>query len=105
MANIVQKDAQHWEILFENFPDWLIPMIKIVPQFYTDDLHNLLDSSVNFYYDFNYFWQKIDNLNYKLYLYVNGQATVEYINIPLYVDVSCWIINDNFRNSVQHQLG
>jgi hypothetical protein len=104
MASISKIDSTHWEIFFTDFPDWIIPMVKVIPQFYTDDDHDL--SVANFYYDFNYIWEKVDSNNYRLYIEVSGSASdPDYQSIPLYVDLSLWIMNDNFRNSEQHRLG
>lgn len=106
MANIVQKDAYHWEVFFEGMPDWVIPMIKVVPQFYVDDDHDMLNGIVNKYLSFNYFWEKVDENNYRLYIYIDGYATApEYEGVKVYADLSLWIINNNFRDSVQHTLG
>jgi hypothetical protein len=104
MANIIQKDSNHWEVYFENFPDWIIPLIHVVPQFSTDDIYDWND--LTFFYDFNYFWEKVENKHYRLYIYLSGNLyDISYNPIPLYVDLSCWIMNTNFRNSVQHSLG
>lgn len=101
-----QIDRYTFEILFQGYPDWIIPMIKLIPQFYTADPYTLMDSNVNFSEcDFNYFWTKIDSLNYKLYLYIYADVEREGHSIPLYVDLSAWIVNDNVRISEQHQLG
>jgi hypothetical protein len=104
VVNIVQKDVNRLEVFFEGLPDWVIPMIKVVPQFYTDDIYNWADLS--FFYDFNYFWEKVDNVNYRLYIYVSGNLyDSNYQPVPLYLDLSCWIINNVVRNNVQHSLG
>ena len=107
MASIVQKNTTHWEIFFNGLPDWVIPMIKVIPKFYTDDIYNDNWNNLDFEYDFNYFWEKVDNINYKLYIQLSGGLTNgEYgPAIPLYVDLSLWIINIQYKNSVQYQTG
>jgi hypothetical protein len=106
MANIVQKDYVRWEVFFEDLPEWVIPLIKIIPQFYTDEEYNGNWDDLNFDYTFNYFWENIDQKNWKLYIYLNGDLRdKDMIRIPLYVNLSIWIINTNTRNNIQHSLG
>lgn len=106
VANIVQKDDTHWEVLFEGIPDWVIPLIKIVPKFYTSDEYSNDWDNLTFDYDFNYFWEKVSDTSYKLYFRLSGQLrNIDGDTIPLYVDLSAWIVNTQNRNNVQHQLG
>lgn len=104
MVNINKIDNSHWEIFINELPDWMIPMIKVTPLFYTTEgvsWDNLILNT-----DFNYLWEKVDNKNYKLYIYLAG-----YINNPdgddppLYVDLKLYIINNANRLSLQHNLG
>jgi hypothetical protein len=104
VANIIQKDLTHFEVFFEGVPDWVIPMIKVIPQFYTDNIYDWSDLTL--VYDFNYFWEKVNDKNYRLYLRISGQLQdSEFHILPLYADISCWILNSNFRNNIQHNLG
>ena len=106
MANIVQKDYTHWEVLFEGMPDWVIPLIKIVPKFYTTDEYSDDWDNLIFQHNFNYFWEKVGSSNYRLYLRLSGQLwNIDGDTIPLYVDLSLWIVNTQNRSSIQHQRG
>lgn len=99
-------DSRHWEVFFENLPDWVVPLIKLTPRFYTSDQYQDNWDSYYFYYSFNYIWEKVDNYNYRLLIQISGILENENLDeLPLYVDLSAWIINTNFRNSIQHQLG
>jgi len=105
VVNIAQTNYSNWEILFEDLPDWCIPFIKIVPQFYIVGTNKSWDNT-NFYSEFNYFWEKVDTTHYKLYIYLEGELfDINDDPISLYVDLSAWIVNPNDRNSVQHNLG
>jgi hypothetical protein len=108
--NIIHKAPTHWEVLFEGLPEWVIPMIKIVPQFYTIGTVTLVDPNMIFYMDFNYFWEKVDKVNFRLHIRVGGFAVYDPPDGPrsypdVYVDLRVWIVNSEFRNSEQHQLG
>lgn len=104
MANIVQKDTTHWEIFFEGLPDWSIPLIKIIPIFFTSSSYDMTSSTLT--YDFNYMWEQVEEKNWKLYIRLSGQLKdLNNVTIPLYVNLSAWIVNKNNRISLQHDLG
>lgn len=104
VANIINPDRTHWEVLFEGLQDWMIPLIKIIPIFYTVSPNDMTTSTLT--YDFNYVWEKVDNKNWRLYIRLSGQLKdIDNNTIPLYVDLSTWIINKTNRISLQHNLG
>jgi hypothetical protein len=110
VANIIHPDAVHWEIFFEGLPDWVIPLTKVVPRFYTIDQYNDNWDSLIFNYDFNYIWEKVNEVNYRLYIRLSGSLKYDDgindpLPIPLYVDLSLWIVNKYYRHNVQNQLG
>jgi hypothetical protein len=95
-----------WEFSFEGMPDWAIPLIKVVPIFYTSDQYaERWDELENAEYDFNYIWEKVNN-NYKLYIRLSGIIRDPDISpAPLFVNLSLWIINTKYRDSIQHNRG
>jgi hypothetical protein len=106
MANISNIDATRWDVFFEGLPDWVIPLVKITPKFYTDDIYQDSWNDLTLTYDFNYLWEKIDENNYKLHLRLAGELKNPSNEVlPLYADLSLWIVNINYRHGVQHNLG
>jgi hypothetical protein len=104
VANIIQKDITRWEVFFDDMPEWIIPLIRLIPIFYTISPNDMTTSTLS--YDFNYFWEKVENQNYRLYIYLSGQLKNQNNDIiPLYVNLSAWIVNKNNRISLQHDLG
>lgn len=105
MANIIKTDTWNWEVFFEGLPDWCIPLIKIIPRFYKSDDNNDSWDDLTFNYGFNYLWEKIGD-NYKLYIYLDGGLRdAEWEPLNLYVDLSLWIVNTQYRDSIQHTQG
>lgn len=89
-----------FDVLFEGLPDWAVPMIRIVPIFYTEDGYNLDD--LTFYQDFNYWWQK-EGDNYILKFIFYAFLAYGVSNLPLYLDLKCYFYN-NFRfEPLQHK--
>ncbi len=106
MANIAQKTPVHWEIFFEGMPDWAIPLIKVVPIFNTSDDYAEKWDDLTLTYNFNYVWEKVDDKNYKLYIRLSGQLEDKNeVVLPLFVNLSLWIINTNYMDSIQHSRG
>jgi len=106
MASITQISEVHWEVFFEGLPDWVIPLIKVVPKFNTSDTYAEQWSDLDLNYDFHYLWEKVDDKNYKLYIRLSGSLEDDDDNeLPLYVNLSLWVINTNYRDSIQHNRG
>lgn len=104
-VNIVQIDRTHWEVLFQDLPEYMIPMFNIKPIFFSDAGVNWNNTELT--YDFNYVWENIDSKNYKLYIRLSGvlQDSETFDDLDLYATLSCWFINLSNRDSVQHNLG
>ena len=105
MINVIQIDRTHWEVMFQDLPEYMIPMINVKPVFSSDVGVNWNNTELT--YDFNYVWENIDSKNYKLYLRLSGslQDSETFDNLNLYATLSCWFINLSNRDSVQHNLG
>lgn len=105
MINVIQIDRTHWEIMFQDLPEYMIPMFNIKPVFSSDVGVNWDNTELT--YDFNYVWEKIDSKNYKLYIRLSGvlQDSETFYDLNLYATLSCWFINLSSRDSVQHKLG
>ena len=97
-----------FEVLFEDLPDWAIPMMHVIPVFYTEDAYDLDGDDITFYHDFNYMWVKVDD-NYKLLIRLSGQLLqlVEstYVTLPLFVNLDCYFLNENIYQEIQHERG
>jgi hypothetical protein len=106
MANVAQKTPVHWEVFFEGMPDWAIPLIKVVPEFNTSDEYAEKWDDLTLEYSFRYLWEKVDDKNYKLYIRLSGELEDEDETVlPLFVNLSLWIINTNYMDSIQHSRG
>jgi len=106
MASIIAKDLTRWEIFFEGMPDWAIPLIKVVPEFYTSDDYAEQWDNLNLEYSFRYLWEKVDDKHYRLYIQLSGKLQDnDEIVLPLFVNLSLWIINTNYKDSIQHTRG
>ena len=105
MPEINQQSDYNFEVLFENLPDWAIPMMHIIPVFYTED--GIEFDKCDFFYDFDYDWIKVDEINYKLFIRISGrlqQIILPSVIIhPLYVDINCYFLNERKFYSIQHQ--
>lgn len=83
----------NFNILLENFPDWAVPLSRVVPIFRTEDGYNL--DELDFGFQFNYWFQKIDNLNYLLKIFVNASLEDQDDNtLPIFVDINLHILNE-----------
>ena len=106
MPSIAQKTPVHWEVFFEGMPDWAIPLIKVVPEFHTSDTYAEQWDDLTLEYSFRYLWEKVDTNNYKLYIRLSGLLEDENeAPLPFFVNLSLWIINTNYKDSIQHSRG
>jgi hypothetical protein len=105
MANVAQKTPVHWEVLFEGMTDSFIPLIKVVPEFHTSDDYAEKWNTLTLDYDFHYLWEKVDDKNYKLYIRLSGELKKGITVLPLFADLSLWVINTNYKDSIQHCRG
>jgi len=101
MASVLKIGDVNFEVLFENLPDWAIPMMRIVPVFYTLDAYHLDETT--FYYDFNYWWEKIDNINYLLKIRVSARLYNGASQAPLYLNLKAYFLNYNRYETFQHK--
>ena len=91
----------NYNILLENCPDWAIPMIRPIAVFSTESGYSLEDGT--FQSLCTYLWEKIDDINFKCNIYLNVSfyklIGVEYVDLPLYVDLNLYFINlrDNYE--------
>lgn len=96
-----------FQYLLEDFPEWAINYIKVIPIFYSETGINLDNEDINSNLNFHYLIQKIED-NFLLKVDVSGSITQnldEIINLPLYVDVKLVILNENIYNTVQNSRG
>lgn len=105
VANIVKKDNTHWEVVFEDIPEHIIPMLRVFPVFYTNtDSINWATST--FYYHFDYFWEQVNLKNWKLYFRISGYLRdSKGDEKPLYANLSVYFVNTQTRLSNQDNLG
>lgn len=97
--------ATNFEVLLKDFPDWAVPMTKVIPLFYTTSGNNIDDDNVNLNYNFDYWFQKMDNQHYLLKIYLSGvlQRTTETLEtLPLFVDLKLYILNERIYDNPQH---
>lgn len=92
-----------FETLFENFPEWAIPMTKVIPIFYTENGYNLDDCL--FSATWNYIWEIIDSQHVKLhihfdYIYFTKVEESTTIYPPLYLDLKLYFVNRNHYNEL-----
>lgn len=86
-----------------NFPEWAIPMTKVVPVFSVGDAWN--KSQITFTGTFRYWWKKIDDLTWDIYveLYANASLpghTSPPSLIPLFMDIDLVIVNEHIWEEV-----
>jgi hypothetical protein len=93
-----------FEYLLENFPEWAIPMTKVMPVFYTENAYNLDDCT--FSVTWNYLWEIVDEINVKLHVHFdlidfhmhNEEETR--IILPLFLDLKLYFVNRNQYNEL-----
>lgn len=88
-----------FEYTFTNFPDWAIPMARIVPVFYFDDSYSIDDVVVSS--DYHYSWTKIEDTHYVLTGYILIAAIFDSELIPVYLDMNVVIVNDKNYYNIQ----
>lgn len=86
-----------------NFPEWAIPMTKLVPVISLDDAWD--KSQVTITTRFQYWWRKIDDTTWDLYGQLFVAATIEGHTSPgqlisLYTDLDLVVINENIWQEV-----
>lgn len=87
----------------KNFPQWAIPMTRIVPVFNVDDAWNVKE--INFTSRFQYWWRKIDDTTWDIYIQLFGEAFIDGHSsppdlIPLYLNVDLVIVNEHIYQEV-----
>lgn len=94
----------NYEIVLENFPDWAIPMTRVVPVLSQPDDKDI--TNANLFYDFQYWWEKIGSDRYKLQFYVqiividdDLQPEFAFLDLDLYITNEQLISNTN-KNKV-----
>ena len=109
MVDIKYISDVNFEILFEDLPDWAVPMMHIIPIFYTEDAYDLDSEDITFSHDFSYMWIKVDDTNYKLLIRLSGQllqlVDSSYVTLPLFVNLDCYFLNENIYQEIQHERG
>lgn len=93
----------NFEIILQNFPDWAIPMTRVVPVIYQTDDKDI--TTANLFYDFQYWWEKINENDYKLQFYVYVIATGEdFVNEIVLMDLNLYIINEQLiKNTIKRK--
>lgn len=90
----------------QGITDDLIPFTKVVPILSIPEGFILDD--ITFFYDFNYWWTKVADGNYKLQAFINtfaqqlviGTPTVV-VNIPVFLDLFLYIQNPRIMREYQ----
>lgn len=79
-----------------NFPEWAIPMTKLICRCYVDDGWDT--SQVSWNTNFRYWWNKVDDKNWEIRAELYVQATMIIADvgtvIPGYVDIDLVIMNE-----------
>jgi len=58
----------NFEYLLEGFPEWAIPMTKVVPIFYTEDGIDLNDPDKTLTVVWDYWWEVVDGTNARIHI-------------------------------------
>jgi len=97
----------YFEKDLEGYPEWVLPYLKVVPIFYTEDYYleefTSDDFNKNYYYSaFDYVFEKVDDNHYKLKGYVESWLRATgYYAVPMYVDVKLYITNKRAFYEIQ----
>ena len=83
----------------ERFPEWAIPMTKIVPVLYVDNGRD--QNAVVWSYGLDYWWKKVDEDTYDLHVWLTASALLNLEFIPIYVDLDLVILNERVWHQVQ----
>ena len=77
-----------------NFPDWAIPMAKIIPVIKILNGYDLNSDEFFISPDFSYAWKKVDNNHYNLEIDISVSASFGGDSIPVYLDLDVVIVNE-----------
>lgn len=89
----------HFEFTLDNFPDWVLPYVNVIPIFYSEDgVPFPEDIDIEFSH-----WFKKTNNGYILYVYLRGAIDEDDsgTNFPLYCDLNMHIINPRNYSTIE----
>jgi hypothetical protein len=91
-----------------NFPEWAIPMTKIIPKAYTDDA--FMDSTISWNLSCRHLWQVTPNSNSSLPSQVTLRCDIEASGsigsgeslqqVPVYIDIDLVFFNERTGKEV-----
>ena len=88
----------HFSFILNNFPDWAVPMTRIVPVFKIPDAYDF--EELDFFSDYFFVWEKISDNTYELNVDVEGEAEKEGNPIALTLDLDLVFVNErNYYNT------
>lgn len=64
------------QVNLADYPEWAIPMSKIIPKFNVDDGWDITNPNFVFSATCTYFWKQIDKVNFQLQIFLTGQAQI-----------------------------
>lgn len=92
IAHPSEPVASNFEITFEDFPDWAVPMSHVMPVIYRSD--EKVGEDINLLlYDFQYWWRKIGTF-YQLQCYCLVFAIEGFFFDTVFLDISVHILNE-----------
>jgi len=74
-----------------NFPDWAVPMVKIIPVLRILNGYNIADGIIS--PDFSYVWKRLDDAHYQLTIDIGVFTSFGGDEIPVYLDLDLVIVN------------
>lgn len=91
-----------FEVDLIGFPDWAIPMCRVVPIFSSESGVDIDSQGLTLSTQFNYWFKKVDNANYILKVFVSGSLEDNDDNkFPLFVDIDLYILNQRLYDPIQ----
>lgn len=93
-----------FEFTLSNFPDWAVPMSRVIPVYSTETGVNIdgSDPVLSFNFQFNYWFKRVSENNYILKVNVTGIfQDFNLNNFPLFVDLNLYILNEYVYNTSQ----
>jgi hypothetical protein len=80
-----------------NFPEWAIPMMRVIPKAYTEDGYN--SPAVIWKVQCRHLWQ-LSQGQIVLKIDLDASATLDGIAIPVYIDIDLVFFNERTGNQI-----
>lgn len=104
LTNALLQNNFTINVELNGFPDWAVPMTRVIPVFFSEDGVNLdsISPSLTFIYQFNYLFHRVSENSYILKFFYEGFIQDFSLNyFPLYLNLDLYIINEYIFNTSQ----